>query len=53
MCCDGVWMPSLAFRNIVSLPEGRVEPVSYLSIAPDNMTVVWRQSVHGIWFSPM
>ena len=46
-------MPSLAFRNIVSLPEGRVEPVSYLSIAPDNMTVVWRQSVHGIWFSPM
>jgi hypothetical protein len=52
-CCDGVWLPTFSLRNAVALPAGRVEPLYTIAVAADNQTVTWRQSVHGIFFTPM
>ncbi|KAF8055655.1 hypothetical protein HT031_006677 [Scenedesmus sp. PABB004] len=53
LCCDGVWLPGFGFRNAHSLPEGRVEPLYAIVVAPDNETVTWRLTTHGTYFTPM
>ena len=50
-CCDGMWLPTLAPKNIEELPGGRLQP-STIRVAADG-AVNWRVSVRANIYSTL
>uniref|UniRef100_A0A383VCS9 Neurotransmitter-gated ion-channel ligand-binding domain-containing protein n=1 Tax=Tetradesmus obliquus TaxID=3088 RepID=A0A383VCS9_TETOB len=51
-CCDGVWMPYIAFSNLKWLPQDRVLRYGFGAIPGTDAVFQWR-SVHATFYTPM
>ncbi|KAF8059117.1 hypothetical protein HT031_005289 [Scenedesmus sp. PABB004] len=51
-CCDGVWMPYIAFSNLKWLPQDRVVRFGFGTMPDSDGVFQWR-SVHATYFTPM
>ena len=51
-CCDTLWLPGSALRNVDELPEGRVAE-EVVRVDPATGGVRWTQLLHGVFFTPM
>ncbi|WIA38828.1 hypothetical protein OEZ86_002108 [Tetradesmus obliquus] len=51
-CCDGVWMPYIAFSNLKWLPQDRVLRYGFGAIPGSDAVFQWR-SVHATFYTPM
>ena len=47
-CCDGIWLPSFNFKNVVAFPQDRLQP--YTVYFGGNGEVMWETQIHGTYF---
>ncbi|KAI8464918.1 MAG: hypothetical protein J3K34DRAFT_101369 [Monoraphidium minutum] len=52
-CCDGVWLPTFALRNLAAMPTSRTEPLYLVKVMEDKETVAWRMSLHATFVTAM
>ena len=51
-CCDTLWLPGSALRNVDELPDGRVAE-EVIALDPSTGAVRWTHLLHGIFLTPM
>ena len=49
LCCDGLYLPTLLFRNVVEFVQGRTQ--SYQIRLQPGGTVIWRSEVRGVFYT--
>eukprot|EP00850_Spirogloea_muscicola_P010567 SM000062S19953 [mRNA] locus=s62:671636:675758:+ [translate_table: standard] len=45
-CCDSVWLPGASIRNIIELPQGRVETEAISLGGRGNNSLSWEKRIH-------
>eukprot|EP00850_Spirogloea_muscicola_P017654 SM000154S01389 [mRNA] locus=s154:154214:158558:+ [translate_table: standard] len=50
-CCDTVWLPGTSIRNIIELPQGRVETEGISLGGRGNDSLSWEKRIHGVFYT--